>query len=58
MSTDARGNGDDGSGDRRSSHSQEKTKVGPPDKPKKMSTLARGMLRYLQGKHIDAVAAG
>ena len=35
-----------------------KITVGPPDKPKKMSTWQRAMLRYLQGKHEDAVAAG
>jgi folate-dependent phosphoribosylglycinamide formyltransferase PurN len=58
MSIAVGGNGDDGSGDHRSSHNEEKTKVEPPDKPKKMSTLARGMLCYLQEKHIDVVAAG
>ena len=57
MSTAAGGSGDDGSGDRRSSHSKGKTKVGPPDKPKKMSTWERAMLHYLQGTHVDAVAA-
>ena len=58
MSTAAGGSGDGGSGDRRSSHSKGKSKVGHPDKPKKMSTLERAMLRYLQGKHVDDVAAG
>ena len=58
MSTAAGGTGDDGSGDRRSSHNKGKTKVGAPDKPKKMSTLERAMLHYLQGVHVDAVAAG
>ena len=59
MSTAAGGSGDGGGGgDRRSSHSNGKTTIAPPDKPKKMSTWERAMLRYLQGKHIDAVAAG
>ena len=57
MSTAAGGSGDDGSGDRPSPGTG-KTKVGPPDMPKKMSTWDRVMLRYLQGKHVDAIAAG
>ena len=56
MSTAAGGSEDDGSGDRPSSGTG-KTKVGPPNKPKKMSTWERVMLRYLQGKHIDVVTA-
>ena len=35
-----------------------KTTVGPPGKPKRISTLERAMLRYLQVKHEDAVASG
>ena len=58
MSTATGGSGDDGSGDRRSSHNKGKTKVGAPDKPKKMSMWERAMLRYLQGTHVDVVAVG
>ena len=57
MSTAAGGSGDDGSGDRPSPGTR-KTKVGPPDKMKKMSTRKRAIRRYLQGKHVDVVAAG
>ena len=35
-----------------------KITVRSPDKPKKMSTWQRAMLRQLEGKHEDAVAAG
>nr|TKW09403.1 hypothetical protein SEVIR_6G092400v2 [Setaria viridis] len=47
-----------GNGDRRSSFGKGKIIVGPQDKPKKMSTLEKAMLRYLQKRHEDAVAAG
>ena len=57
MSTAAGESEDDGSGDR-PSPGTEKTKVRPPNKPKKMSTWERAMLRYLQGKYEDDVAAG
>ena len=57
MSIAAGGSGDDGSGDH-PSPGMGKTKVGPPDKLKKMSTWERATLRYLQGKHVDAVVAG
>ena len=54
----ATGGSGDGAGDRRSSCDKGKTIVGPQDKPKKISTLEKAMLRYLQKCHEDAVAAG
>jgi len=59
MSTAGGGSGDGGGGgDCRSSHGKRKITIAPPNKPKKMSTWERAMLRYLQGIHIDVVAAG
>ena len=57
MATAAGGSGD-GGGDRRSSRCKGKIIVGPHDKPKKMSTWERAMLRYLERCHEDAVVAG
>ena len=58
MSTAAGGSGDGGRGDRGSSHGKGKITNAPPDKPKKMSTWERAMLRFLQAKHVQDVAAG
>jgi catalase (peroxidase I) len=54
MSTSAGGGGEDGNGD---GHPKGKNTNVAPD-PKKMSTLERGMLQYMQGKTTDAIARG
>ena len=58
MDTAAGGSGDDGRGNRRSSAGKGKTQVNPQPKPKKQGAWERAMIRYLQGQHEDAVAAG
>ena len=58
MDTAAGGSGDDGRGNHRSSAGKGKTTVNPQPKPKKKGALHRAMVRYLQGKHEDDVAAG
>jgi hypothetical protein len=56
MSTTTGGDEDgNGCGDRGSSHYERKNTTAAPD-PKKVSTLGRGMHRYLQGKTTDANA--
>ena len=54
----ATGGSGDGGGDRRSSSGKGKIIVGPQHKPKKKSALEKAMLRYLQQRHEEAVAAG
>ena len=58
MDTAAGGSGDDGRGNHRFSACKEKTQVNPQPKPRKKGVLERAMIRYLQGKHEDAVVAG
>jgi hypothetical protein len=50
MSTAAGGSGDGGRGDRGSSHGKSKITNAPPDKPKKMSSWERVMLRFFARK--------
>jgi hypothetical protein len=59
MSIAAAGGGEDdnGGGDRDSSHYKGENTNATSDS-KKMSSLGRGMLRYLQGKTADAIARG
>jgi hypothetical protein len=54
MSTSAAGGGEDGNG---GGHPKGKNTNAAPD-PKKMSTLKRGMVRYMQEKTADAIARG
>ena len=54
----ATGGSGNGGGDRRSSFGKGKIIVGPQDKPKKMSALEKAMLRYLQKRHEEVIAAG
>jgi hypothetical protein len=54
MSTAAARGGEDGNGG--GDPKGKNTNVAP--NPKKMSTLERGMLRYMQGKTVDAIARG
>ena len=58
MDTAAGGSGDDGRGNHRCSAGKGKTQVKSQPKPKMSTTWHRAMVRYLQGKHEDAVAAG
>lgn len=44
-----------GGGDRRSSRGKGKIIVGPHDKPKKMNTWERAILRYLERCHKNVV---
>jgi hypothetical protein len=59
MSAAIVGGGEDGhgGGDRDSSHHKGKNTNAAPEL-KKMSTFERAMLRYMQGKTVDAVARG
>jgi hypothetical protein len=58
MASAAAGGGEDGKGDgnRDSSHHSGKITFETPHDPKKMSTLERGMLRYMQGKNCICIA--
>ena len=52
------GGSGDGGGDRGYYYGKVPIIVGPQHKPKKMSVLEKAMLRYLQQRHEEAVAAG
>ena len=54
----ATGGSGDGGGDRGSYYGKVPIIVGPQHKPKKKSALEKAMLRYLQQRHEEAVAAG